>query len=362
MYSFLGRSKQLLFSLLALTFILFGALLYIPQAQAQQAGVSIEPALIEPDESLDPGTTHTYSITIGNQNATEQIYYLFTRNIKGAQDSGAPIFADAEDEQTGYELADWITLETSEVTLGPGEEKTVNFTMNIPSTATPGSHFGGVFVTADPPEIERSGAAIGYQVANIISIRITGDANELASIRQFSTDKYFHGSADVNFSLRLENQGNVLIRPTGPLEITNMLGKEVATIPFNKVQGAVFPGSTREFKENWVGEGTGFGRYEATIALSYGNDGSYKTLSSTVTFWILPMNIILPALGALLVLLLVTYLFVRLYIKRTLARMGYSAGRSTRRRKRGPSTGLLLVVVMLCVTFLFSIILLMLFA
>jgi hypothetical protein len=82
-----------------------------------------------------------------------------------------------------------------------------------------------------------TGAAVGYDVANIVSIRVAGDVSEGAEIRQFSTDQFVYGSTDVNFTLRIENLGNVLVRPSGPLEITNMFGKTVATLVFNESQG-----------------------------------------------------------------------------------------------------------------------------
>jgi hypothetical protein len=328
---------------------------------AQGAGVRITPALIE--ETLEPGAVVQYAITIGNQNDTEQTFFLSLRNIEGVQDGGTPIFADTNQEITGYELVDWIALEQTEVTIPAGGQTAVNFTLSLPNDAPPGSRFGGVFVSVDAPELDRSGAAVGYQVANIISIRVAGDANEMASIRQFATEKYFHGSTNVDFTARIENSGNVLVRPTGPVEITNMLGQKVDTITMNESRGAVFPGATRDFGLNWLTDGTGFGRYEAVIALAYGDQGAVRTMSSTATFWILPTNILFPAIGGLVFLLLISYIFVKLYIRRTLARMGYAGrGKAVKRRQKGSSTTLLLFSVLLTVTALFMLILLVLFA
>lgn len=330
-------------------------------AYAQEAGLSISPAVIE--ETLDPGVTKNYTVTLKNLNNAEQIFYLSTRNIKGVQDGGTPIFANEGDEVTGYEIKDWITLGLSEITLPAGGSQTFDFTLAVPDTATPGSHFGGVFISVDPPEIDTVGAAVGYQVANIISIRVSGDAIEDATIRQFSTSKFLYGSQNVDFSVRIENLGNVLVRPSGPLEITNMLGKKTEVLVFNEQQNAVFPNSIREFTLKWEGEGLGFGRYEALLSPVYGDTGARKTMSNTVSFWILPMSIIGPALGALFVLLLATYLFVRMYIKKTLANLSYGGARVVRRkRKSGNSATLLLVVVMLTVTAVFLIALLVLFA
>lgn len=351
-----------LVGIISLALIAFGSLLITEQVYAQQqAGVRISPALIE--ESLDPGFEKSYTLLIENQETTARTFYLSTRNISDVTENGNPIFAKDINEVTGMELAQWITLSQNEITLEANQKGEVTFVMKLPSDASPGSHFGGVFISIEPPDIENSGAAVSYQVANIISIFVSGDVNETANIRQFSTDKYFYGSKDVDFNLRIDNPGNVLVRPIGPLEIRNMLGQKIETMIFNDTQAAVFPGTDRSYSMSWEGQGLGFGRYEAIVSAVYGEYGGKKTISSTVSFWILPMSIIGPALGALAFILLVTFLIVRVYINRTLAKMSYGNTRLVRsRRRQGPSPILLLVLVMLMVTALFMIVLLALFA
>lgn len=328
---------------------------------AQSAGVTIKPATTE--ETLDPGFEKQYSVTVKNLNDNEQKFYLFTRNIKGVRDGGVPIFADDYTEQTGYELSDWVELPISDLTLAPGAEQAFTFTIRVPEGAAPGSHFGGVFVSVEPPKMENSGAAVGYQVAHIVSIRVSGEANEAADIRQFSTSRFLYGSQDVDFNVRIENKGNVLVRPSGPLEVFNMLGHKVGSVTFNEVQYAVFPGSTREFTDiTWKGDSVGFGRYEAILSPQYGDEGAKKTMSSSVTFWILPWNIIWPALSILGLILLIVFVFARLYIKRSLAHLNHGRRLVNRRRGNNSSVVLLVTVVTLTVTALFLIVLLALFA
>lgn len=330
-------------------------------AQAQGGvGVRISPAVIE--ETLDAGVSKTYSFEVENLNDTEQQYYLFTRNISDVAEGGAPIFADSNQEVTGYDLVDWLTLPVGDIILAPGERQSIDFKMDVPLDASPGSHFGGIFVSADPPKIEKSGAAVGYQVANIISIRVSGDAVETASIRQFSTGKFLYGSQNIDFNARIENAGNVLVRPVGPLQIYNSLGKQVGDVIFNEDRAGVFPGKTREFNEiTWVGDSVGFGRYEAVLSAVYGDDGARKTMSSTVTFWVLPLNIIGPAAAVLGVLLLATIIGVRVYINRALAQMS-TGRRLVRRKQKGSSNTLLLVVALLTVLAIFLLAMLVLFA
>jgi len=327
---------------------------------AQGAGVSISPAVVE--ETLEPGASEQFTVSIQNLNSEEQTYYLYTRNISGVRDGGVPIFATTDSQETGYELTDWITLDTNQVVIPAGGKVPLNYEVNVPADASC-SHFGGIFISVDPPELQRSGAAVGYQVANIISLRISGDCDEEASIRQFSTSKFLYGSQNVDFIARIENTGDVLVRPTGPLEIYNMLGNKVGVVNFNDDKAAVFPNAERTFENiNWTGNSLGFGRYEAILTPIYGEQGAIRTMSSTVTFWILPMNIIGPALGVLAVVLIVAFIMIKLYIRRSLAHLNQGRRVINRRKQSSSSSFLLLAVVMLTVTALLLIVLLALFA
>ena len=333
------------------------------------AGIGIAPAIIEPAEQFEPGATAQFTVEVSNLNTIEKTFYLSTRDIIGVRDGGVPIFADSTSEKTGYEISDWLTLSAQEIFLLPGETKNVTILMNVPQEVSPGSHFGSMIISAEPPKLRSSGAGIGYEVANIISIRIAGDALESARIRQFSTSQYIYGKTEVDFNVRIENEGNTLIKPIGPLEVKNMFGKQVAMLKFNESKASVFPRTvtnpegTREFDIKWLDESPGFGRYEALLSVVYGEQGSINTISSTVTFWILPMNIVTPALIGLAVLFLIIYVTVKVYVKRSMAVANSGVTRRLVRSRQQNQFPLLLVFIsMLAVTALFFIVLLLLFA
>ncbi len=342
--------------------VAFLALPTLSLAQSNAAGIGISPAIIE--KPGNPGEVISEIINVKNLSGVQQTYYLFTRDIVGVEGNGTPVFAEPGEEKTGYEMSEWINLTVTEVNLAPDEEVPVPVTITVPDFATPGSHFAGIFVSMDPPRMRTVGASVAYQVANIVSIRVAGDVIEKAEIRQFSTGNYIYGKPLVDFEARVENKGSTLVRPIGPLEVTNMFGKKVAMLTFNESKAAIFPGATRNFEITWEDEGPGFGRYEARLSLVYGEQGRQSTITSTVTFWILPANILLPALGTLLFLLLVTFVSVKLYIRRKLqfAQVGSARRIMRRRRSGGMSAALLVMVVMLVVTALFLLILLALFA
>ena len=327
------------------------------------SGIGIKPATIE--EAMEPGESRNFTMEVTNLSDTTQTYYVFSRDISGVQSGGVPTYADEGAEKTGYELTEWLDLDIEEITLDAGKESNIEISIDVPEFATPGSHFGAVFVSLTPPKLRKTGASVGYQVANIISIRVAGDAVVNAQIRQFSTGNYIYGSSNVDFQAKIENKGTVLVRPVGPLEVHNMFGKRVAVLTFNDSKAAVFPGVTRPFDITWEDEGPGFGRYQAVLSLVYGDQGRQSTISSTVSFWILPMDIILPALGVLAFLLLAAYVSVKLYIRSKLQVMAGGSRRikrNSRQRNGGISALLLVTVVMLAVTALFLIVLLALFA
>lgn len=361
--------ERLLFPSLFALFTLVSLLFVTPVLAQSAAGIGISPAVVDPAKQFNPGDVEQFTVEISNLNTVDQTFYLSTRDIIGVREGGVPIFADGSSEVTGYEISDWLTLEVSEIFLRPGETTNVSFVMTVPDEVSPGSHFGSIIVSAEPPKIRSSGASIGYEVANIISIRIAGDAKESARIREFSTSKYIYGTTNVDFTARIENEGNTLIKPIGPLEVKNMFGKQVALLSFNESQAAIFPKTprnpegTREFVLNWQDQSPGFGRYEALLSVVYGEQGSINTISSTVTFWILPMNIVMPAVIGLLVLFLIIFVTVKLYVRRTMAVASSGATRRlVRSRQQNQFPVLLVFISMLAVTALFFIVLLLLFA
>lgn len=345
-----------------LTTLIFFLSITAGSALAQEkAGVGIKPAIIE--DKLNPKDVKSYSMQLTNLSGIDQTYYLSKKDIIDVQAGGVPVFAKTNSELSGYELSDWIKLDRDSILIPANGEATVNFTLEVPEGASPGGHFGAVVVSVEPPEIHESGASIGYEVANIVSIRIAGEVLEKGQIRQFSTENFINSKIGINFLVRIENQGNTLIKPNGPLEITNMFGKRVAMLQFNEKLSGVFPMATENFEISWEDAGPGFGRYEAILSAVYGDDGGRNTMSSTVTFWILPMNIIGPAIGVLLVLFVIIYFGVRLYIKRTVTIMtAGSTRRLVRSRQQNQFPVFLVFMSMLAITALLLIVLLLLFS
>lgn len=302
------------------TLLFIVAMAGVAQAQTPE-GVEMKPAIIE--DRVDPGSVRSFLLTVTNLSSQERTFYFSALDIKGVDDRGVPIFAQ-EGEPTPYELSTWITVPEESFTVPSGESREFPFSVTVPKDASPGAHFGGVFLDVRPPRLRTSGAGVGYSVGTIVSLRIAGDVIEDARIRSFSTDKLIYSIPEVTFTTNVENLGNVLVRPHGHVKIVNMTGREVGTARVNENSGAVFPLSERAYDVTWEREGFAFGRYQALVSLVYGEDGR-RTITGTTSFWILPLKPILYTIGGFLAFVLVLFMSVRMYIRRKLSEMGVSA-------------------------------------
>ncbi len=347
------------FALLTVFLALFAIFGTVQSASAQDSeGVEIQPAVIE-DRAV-PGEVYNFAIRVKNISAVEKTFYLTAQDITGLTDAGLPIFSD-ETEITDYELSSWIQLPDSQIVVGPGETRSVPYVIRIPANASPGSHFGGVFLDARPPRQRDNGSAIGLKVGSIITLRIAGEVREEAQLREFSTGHIVYGSASaVDINTRIANLGNVLIRPHGLIEITDMRGSKVGIVKVNDIGAGVFPETDKTFAELWEYDGVAFGRYQAVVSLVYGEDGR-KTISAATSFWVLPLKPILTVLGTIFAALLVLYVLVRSYISRKIREMSGGRGGGDLYARRHQSAVPQLLIIALALLFLAIVFLVILF-
>jgi len=293
-------------------------------AQASE-GLNIKPAIVE--DNVKPGDSYRFSLAITNIGADDRTFYLSTQDIQGLDDNGLPIFAP-QGVATGYELSSWVELPSASITLKAGESTTVALTAHVPNGASPGAHFGAVFLSDKANQPGANGSGVGFNVGSIISLTIAGNITNDAKLREFSTGKVVYGVANVDFNTKIENLGNVLVRPHGVISITDMFGRNVANVEVNDSAAPVFPGSERIYATTWNSDSFAVGRYEAVGSFSYG-DTEKKTISGSTSFWVLPLKPIAIFLGIIIGIVLALYVAVKLYIRRKLRDMGMTSASRT---------------------------------
>lgn len=130
--------------------------------------------------------------------------------------------------------ANWVTLESGEITLGPGEQGLVSFTITVPADASAGEHVAGLVVQAAAEEgvgdagfgvavIRRTGVAVLVDVpgVRVAALAITGVGLNLQD------------DSGAVFLMDVRNDGNISLKGTGVLTVKDVKGNELATTPFN---------------------------------------------------------------------------------------------------------------------------------
>jgi hypothetical protein len=315
-------------------FVAIALVLIFPGALFAQERVSfkISPTLIE--ENAVPGKSIPMVVHLQNLGTEKMTLYPIARNITGVGADQHPVYATAKDANE-FELASWVSYEESELTISPGEKRDLHFTVKFPENARPGSHMAGIFLADKPSQEIKQGSSIGFEVGAIMHFRMAGEVIDDTRIREFFSTKIIYGTAYVPFTIRLENVGNSLARPRGIIDITNMFGKKVASLPVNEEGAAVFPKAMREFNATWNPEDMQIGRFEALVALSIEGANGAQTISRVLQFWVIPMNILAPVLGGLFSFILIVYILLRLYVRRQLR--GVRSGRVVVRGATGLS-------------------------
>ena len=352
-----GKKVQLfVFALMSIVLAFF--VLHTVSAQGG-AGISIQPSIFE--EHLDPGEEYSSAVRVKNTTASPQVYYVHARDVRKLSDTGQPLFAEPG-EEISLGVASWISLPEGPINVGADQTVEIPFTIIVPQDAAPGNHLGGIFVGPKAEKLDVIGAGIGFQVVPLINIQISGNLVEKAEIHSFSTEKLLYGKPVVMFTTIVSNGGNVAVKPRGPIEIKNMFGKTVGSVSVNDTDGLVPPFGERVFTSEWEDDENIFlGRYIATVTLVYGQE-ERTTIYRSISFWILPMNIILPVVLSLLIFVLGVYGIVRMYIRKNIRAVEEATGRTIKSlpKDTAPLSRLAFIVaILLAFTIIFLLVLLL---
>ncbi|HZM63942.1 MAG TPA: hypothetical protein VFB59_02305 [Candidatus Saccharimonadales bacterium] len=291
-------------------------------AEGAQA-FSISPPLIE--LSADPGQTVKASIKFTNVSDDELLIKTQINDFGAKNETGEPNIIFEDVQNTDYSLRQWV-VSPSPFKMKPHESKTVDFPIQVPAGAEPGGHYAVIRFSGTSPALEESGVALTASIGSLVLLQVSGDITEGADMAEFYsatvTKQGLGGKQSMfeagpfGFVQRIQNTGNVHLKPTGTIDISSMFGRHVATLRVNgdptdpnNTPKSVLPGSIRRFEQT-LDKGWMFGRYSATIKLSYGQ--GQKPLEQTISFWVIPYRLILVALIGVVAL----FLALRWAIKR----------------------------------------------
>lgn len=268
-------------------------------AQASGSGLAISPPSFE--LSANPGDNLSNSIRVDNTQGQSLEVTADVRNFTALGEEGE---VNLSDQDSSYSLAKWVKVTPARSTIPAGGSQTFQYTITVPPNAEPGGRFGSiVFRTTAKPLSGKSGVSVGQEVGSLVFLKIAGNVTEKASIVGFQTAAHINQYKPVDFTVRVKDEGNVHLKPTGTITIVNFFGQKVATLPIETHN--VLPGAIRRMEAQWKGGRFIFGKYTATASITYGSNNQIVTASTS--FWGLPYTLILVSLGVLILLGILIY-------------------------------------------------------
>lgn len=317
--------KQTRLAIISLSLLGLIASSYAPAVQAvrqttpnsNDSGQALEIAPPVLTLSANPGDTVKAQISLRDVSPTKLLVEGQVNDFIAAGEDGTPKILMENDESSPYSLKPWIAP-LSKLTLKPREIKELPVTIKVPKDAAPGGYYAVIRFTATPPELEGTGVALSASLGSLVLLRVNGPVREGMTIEEFSvnyggkTGTMFQ-STPLQFVQRIKNTGSVHEQPAGQVTIKDMFGKVVAAVNINLPPRNILPGSIRKFEQpldsSVIGNKMLFGRYTADLKVNYGTE---KSITSTLTFWVIPYSLI----GIGIAGLVATFFVLRFAIKR----------------------------------------------
>jgi hypothetical protein len=263
-------------------------------------GVGVSPLTFE--LTANPGNVIGNELKIYNPTDGAIFIKMEAEDFLPIGEEGKVITTSEEDEDTTYSLRKWITITPSEFTLKKGEEKFVNFMIEVPVNAEPGGKYGSILAGVSGAVSEdgtMTSTSVATKTGALVLLMVSGNLNEKLAITDFSAPS-FQEYGPVPFEMRFENTGTVHVKPKGYIVITDWFGKNVAEFEFP--QKNVMPGAARKIDIEWDTKWL-FGKHTASVIGVYGTSNKNLT-SQVITFWVFPWKLMLGVLIALIIIVI----------------------------------------------------------
>ncbi len=149
--------------------------------------------------------------------------------------NGGTSFANEGQEVNG--VASWLSLSVTEVSLDPGEDGVVPFTITVPADASSGQHVTGLVVEAAPSGGAplAGGGAVQFAVSVVrragVAVLIDVPGPRGAGLEITGVCLRQQDDQGATFEVAVRNTGNVFVRGEGSLVIKDWQGTQLASIP-----------------------------------------------------------------------------------------------------------------------------------
>jgi hypothetical protein len=179
------------------------------------------------DYKVDPGTQIQDSVVVANRGTTPADFLIYATDARNDFDTGA--FGLLTRDEKPVDIGGWIKTASDKITLQPGQQANIPFTLLIPSDATPGDHVGGI-VAAVLTTTTKNGSTITLEqrVGSRVYLTVSGtpkvgvEANGLVAGFTPEWNPFAPGAMSVSYDVR--NSGNIRMDINQKVDIAGPFG------------------------------------------------------------------------------------------------------------------------------------------
>lgn len=247
-------------------------------------GVDTNGASTRPDLSyvLEPGAVQEDAVTLFNFGNVQMDFRVYATDAFTTSDGE---FSALSGDQEPVDVGSWVELAQERVTVAPGKQVTIPFTITVPPDANPGDHAGAILASSftDDPSNPGDEVIIDRRTGTRLYLRVAGDLQPELSVTAVEADydqhvlNPFGGALSVTY--RIENRGNVRMGGKAVLKVTGLFGLSERTVELPDVPD-LLPGETITVVKGVEGV-PALVRLHATVTLSPRLDGANAGDSSS---------------------------------------------------------------------------------
>ncbi len=190
-----------------------------------------------------PGETKTGVINVDNKGSAVASIVAYITDV-GMERNGNITFP--EGGSLPFSCEPWLLVNPEQFTLAQGSSQQVRYTLKVPQDAA-GTYLANIFIQTKPEKQSfTTGSTISARIGSMIIVNVTGTGSKAAELFSLGTQRSKDGR-QTQVELGIRNKGNVLLRPTGTIEIKSEAGWTVDKVEFNQDKQAVLPLSERLF-------------------------------------------------------------------------------------------------------------------
>jgi hypothetical protein len=192
------------------------AITLLPSPALAASGVNLTTSPLPINLSMDPGTTVSTDLRIQNSSNQAQQIKVSLMKFSAYGETGKPAL---QSRQPGDDYFDWVSFSPSVFTAPPNQWSTVKMTISAPKTAAFGYYYAVVFTPTDQTPTGKGNVLVGSTAILVLLDVKNPNARRSAKIADFSIDHKIYEFLPVDFSVRLHNDGNVHLLPSGSIYI-----------------------------------------------------------------------------------------------------------------------------------------------